>query len=168
METDEFLKHYKQLQNIQKEHHIKGSQTIDILIKILTPIITIAGLLIGIWQFNVEQADKDKLEFKRRVWEKQLDAYTNIATITSKIVTENNKIAKDSLSREFEQLYWGKLPLFDDNSIQLSLKQFHDLLNDEENNIKDMNDEYILKEAAYRLIKNCQASLRATWNELSK
>jgi len=140
------------------------------LTKFIAPLITIGGLLIGVWEFNQQQMINDKMEFKRKIWEKRIDAYTEITGVVSEIVTEKNNHKLDSLSRRYEQLYWGKLPLFDDTLIEQSLKQFQNILHDANSGIKDKNNinENLLKKSGYQLVKNCQRSMILSWNELSK
>jgi hypothetical protein len=150
----------------KKKTDIKGA--IETTIKIIAPVITIAGLLVGVWQFSNQQTYNDKMEFKRKVWEKRLDAYTEIADIMSKIVTETKREKVDSLSGKFEQLYWGKLPLFEDSLVEKSLKNFQELLQDAKENIEDADNKMLLKKAGYIAATNCQKSIHDSWNELSK
>jgi hypothetical protein len=141
---------------------------IETTIKIIAPLITVAGLLIGVWQFTAQQTYNDKMEFKRKVWEKRLDAYSEMADVMSKIVTEDNQFKKDSLGKKFEQLYWGKLPLFEDSLVEKSLKTFQETLQDSKNNIEDNNNKNLLKKAGYIAVISCQKSIHQSWKELSK
>jgi hypothetical protein len=139
---------------------------LDYFVKLITPLITIFGLLIGIWQFNRQQSFNEKLEFKRKMWEKQLDAYTQISDNVSKIIIENDRNRLDSLSRKYEELYWGKLPLFTDKNVHYSMKEFREILQDHLNGIKNLNDGNLLKKSGYKLINNCQKSIHDSWIEL--
>lgn len=141
---------------------------VDNIVKLLTPLIAILGLLVGIWQFNQQQTVNDKMEFKRKIWEKQLDAYSEIADLTSRLVTAKKDQKIDSLSQRFEQLYWGKLPLFEDTVVQRSLKDFYDALHDYTGGVTDVDNPDLLKKQAYKLIKDCQRSMSSSWIELSR
>lgn len=109
----------------------------DIIIKIGTPFVTIFGLLVGIWQFNKEQAaqlqrqniqisQNSKLEFERRKWERQLEIYLKLSSVVGKIATinqDNKKLLQ--VIDDFYSLYWGETILFEDKSVEAAMKTFH-------------------------------------------
>ena len=80
----------------------------DIVMKVVAPIVAIVGLFIGAMQFGKEQASirerelkllaaNDALEFKRRVWERQLHVYMDTAQVVgemSVIADRPNELGK--------------------------------------------------------------------------
>ncbi|MBO0360708.1 hypothetical protein J0X19_22295 [Hymenobacter sp. BT186] len=147
--------------------------------KLAAPALTAAGLLIGVWQYQDQQAYNEALEFKRTMWSKRLAAYEEISMVAAQLVTafpsevplvagipptaqprENTQF--DSLSRRFYVLYWGKLPLVDDSKVSSALKQFNDELKSVE---LGESNEIILKQKGYFLVKTCQNSLQESWYE---
>ena len=95
----------------------------DIAVKIVGPVLTVAGILIGAWQFTTEQAAQmqrlhdqtvagDKAEFKHRTWEKQAEVYSKISNIAGRIAASPDKSDKAKFNKEvneFNNLYWGAL-----------------------------------------------------------
>lgn len=142
----------------------KETDWTDIIVKVATPLFTVIGLVIGVWKYQDEQAHNDGLEFRRKMWEKRLESYTQLGDVAAKLVTNvKNKPEFDTLSVRFDQLYWGKLPLFDDDSVELHLKQF----SDEVQSFRiGQGDTAVLKVDGYQLVKSCQKSLHTSWNEL--
>ncbi len=61
----------------------------DVSLGIVVPILTVAGLLVGVWQFNRGEENKtrleyelldrkDKIDFQRKLWLERLSTYTQI------------------------------------------------------------------------------------------
>jgi hypothetical protein len=70
----------------------------DVALGIIAPILTVIGLLVGVWQFNKGEenktrleyqllAQKDKLDFERKLWLERLGTYKSIAEQPGKIAT---------------------------------------------------------------------------------
>src|ERR1700744_5342038 len=70
----------------------------DVGLSIAAPILTVAGLLVGVWQFNQGEenktkleyrllAEKDKIDFQRKLWLERLSTYKSIAEQAGKIAT---------------------------------------------------------------------------------
>jgi hypothetical protein len=141
------------------------------LFKLLPAILTVMGLAIGVWQFTNQQAFNDKMEFKRRIWEKRMEAYTQIGDVVAKIVSDRDDAKFDTLYKSFNEMYWGKIPLFEDDSVELAMKDFKYQLKDKAEGIQDLfesKENPILSNSGYRLIKICQKSISKSWTELSK
>jgi len=106
----------------------------DIGVKIIAPIITIVGLLVGIWEYSKERDAQlqrqerqirlnDELEFKRRLWEKQLDVYLKITSAVGQIAAR--KPSTKAID-QFYSVYWGDLIFVeDDKEIEQAMVDFH-------------------------------------------
>ncbi|MGY2134470.1 hypothetical protein ACW9KT_19740 [Hymenobacter sp. HD11105] len=136
---------------------------VDLWVKIAAPLLTVAGLICGVWQYQHQQAFNDAQEFRRKTWEKRLEAYTELGKVAAQLVAAAPDQQRfDSLSSHFDEIYWGKLPLFDNQRVEIKLKAF----NDEVQDIKHQEgDSKALKIKGYNLMKECQSSLQDTWYE---
>jgi len=110
----------------------------------MSPILASAAILVGIWQFTDEQrqinkrelellslqyrysAEKDKLEVKRALFLKTIDAAARVAIDTSS--TESIEAAK----QEYLSIYYGSAALEDDEDVKRRLVQFKDAIFDTE------------------------------------
>jgi hypothetical protein len=147
-------------------------KTWDLRLKIIAPILTIAGLLIGVWQFTKGQsaqlerqyqlsAESDRMEFKRRVWEKQQEAYMKISSVVGRIASGNQ--SKEELMKDiiaFDSLYWGEMIYVEDKTVEQAMIDFHVEIQDFLNNIGTKDR---LKLRAEALIQACRNSSRASW-----
>ncbi len=106
----------------------------DVFLKIFVPLLTVVGILIGIWQFNTLQANNDLLEFKRRAWEKQLDVYVKTTNIASELsVNAKNAVKLRENINAFNSLHWGNMILVDDDNVRKAMIKF-------QVEIKDFNE----------------------------
>ena len=147
-------------------------KTWDLRLKLIAPILTIAGLLVGVWQFTEGQsaqlerqyqlaADNDRMEFKRRVWEKQQEAYMKISSVVGKIASGNQ--SKEELMKDitlFDSLYWGEMIYVEDEAVEKAMMDFHLGIRDY---LNEIGTEERLKVRADALIKACRNSSRANW-----
>lgn len=133
-------------------------------------ILIVVGHLITILIFiNSNHQVKDQLrindlnEFKRKKFERRASAYSDIANMASKIIVsiENKKEARTLIS-EFEKLYWAQIPFIDDAIVEEKMKLFRKDLND----FLIFDDESVdnLKISQFVLLKQCQKSLKETWD----
>jgi hypothetical protein len=146
----------------------------DIAVKVAAPIVTVAGIVIGVWQFSRDQsaqlerqylliAQNDRLEFKRKTWEKQLEVYTKIGEVVGRIAGAD--LSKDKLLREIEQfdtLYSGNMIFVEDAAVEQAMIAFHLDIGDF---LKGIATKDKLKVRADMLIKACQASSKRGWFE---
>jgi hypothetical protein len=159
---------HSQHKSISISRKSKRNDRIDTVIKITAPILTFLGLIIGIGEFNLQQSNNNKLEFKRRMWDKRFEAYSSLSDIISSIIIEKDTKSLDSLSRNFEKLYWGKLPLFSDPIVLSALSDFRNALRDKLNNIIDVNNPDILTLAGSNAIRQTERALNNARDELDK
>jgi hypothetical protein len=114
---------------------------IELTLKIVVPIITVAGILIGVWQFNKGQMNMQNKELKQRQFElkkmhignqfeaiakfKELQSikYTEASETISNIIYNENYQSdefKKSLKR-FWQLYWVELSAVEDGQVESAM-----------------------------------------------
>jgi hypothetical protein len=109
----------------------------DVALGIIAPILTVIGLLLGVWQFNRGEenktrleyqllAQKDEIDFKRKLWLERLSTYRSIAEQTGKIATtdKTDKSFKD-LVHIFDASYWGMMIFVEDPQVEKAMVDFH-------------------------------------------
>ena len=132
--------------------------------KLLPSILTIGGVLTGIWQFNAEQNHRDKDLFRQKIWEKKLEFYEKLGNATANVVNStSDSIAFESAILEFNNLYWGVLPMIQDENVEKSIIRF----NSEIRYFKRLEssvDE--LRKRGYRVMTECKSSLDTSWEKL--
>ncbi|GAB2554950.1 hypothetical protein [Spirosoma areae] len=134
-----------------------ATNTLDLLIKVVVPLCTVMA---GVWQFQYGQNVNQEQEFKRRIWEKRLEAYSQIGDITGQLIgAASNARQFDSLSRHFSQIYWGKLPLVEDDSVEIKMKRFKEEVESFKQKEATVED---LETKGYYLMQACQRSLKIT------
>src|SRR6266702_1677162 len=98
----------------------------DVWIALVGSLMTFAGILIGVWQFNRGEENKvrlenslllkkDAIEFQRKLWLERLGSYRKIAETAGKIVANTNDKTKlaEAIS-EFTAQYWGAMIFVED------------------------------------------------------
>jgi hypothetical protein len=139
----------------------------DVGLGIAGPILTVGGILVGVWQFNAGERNKvelehelvkqqDEIEFKRKLWLDRLNTYRSVAELAGKITanTEDSK-SKDYIS-EFTAAYWGTMILVEDGAVEKAMKDFYFEILDYQSGWSDLNR---LKIRADLLIKACRKSV---------
>ena len=140
----------------------------DVWLGILTPILTIAGLLVGVWQFNRGEenkthleydliAKKDDVEFQRKLWLDRVTTYRAVAEIVGKIAAHPANDAKfQGLRESFDGAYWGLMILVEDKDVEKAMIQFHDEIDDFQKGRSDANR---VKGRADQLLAICRKSI---------
>jgi len=114
---------------------------VEMFIKIFAPILTLTGILVGVWQFNKGQEELQKRELVQRKFElkkmligNQFEALTKFKelqatkykeateTISSIIYTDDyeSEEFKESL-KKFWQLYWVELAAVEDSLVEAKM-----------------------------------------------
>jgi hypothetical protein len=138
----------------------------DVRLGIVGPALTVAGLLLGVWQFNAGQEDrrklelesaikKDDLEFRRRLWLERLTTYRAVAETAGKIVAAENEVERKKFVREFTAAYWGAMILVEDRSVEKAMVEFYVETQDYESGWGSLDR---LKRRASTLISACRLS----------
>jgi hypothetical protein len=110
----------------------------DIGLGIMAPLLTIAGILVGVWQFNRGEENrtrleyqlldrKDKIEFQRKLWLERLETYKSIANLAGRIATvgKQDKEFQNDV-HNFDVAYWGLMILVEDPAVEKTMIDFHD------------------------------------------
>ncbi len=140
----------------------------ELLLSFINALVPIAVLVIGVCQFQKQQHFNKTIDFKRDLWNKKLESYTEIGELVGKIVSEKEIKQFHALKKEFEAQYWGKMILFEDPQVESSMKSFKKEVEDKYNNIVDESNPFRLEQSAQNLIDSCKKSLKATKDSLSK
>ena len=140
----------------------------DIIFKALAPVVTVAGLLLGLHQFQRSQENvfrveqlrlekNDAIAFRRALWEKQRDIYTNLGNVIGEILASSeDPTAFRTAVRKFYVLYWGDMILIADDTVRSRMIDFHRDLRD--HGLKRIETDQ-LKPSAEQLIESCRKSL---------
>ncbi|MCU0444655.1 MAG: hypothetical protein MUE85_07020 [Microscillaceae bacterium] len=138
---------------------------LDIFLKILTPIITVVSILIGVWQYNDAQRNNELMEFKRNIWLKQQQAYEEIGNIVSNVVNSTDDTTQFNQNlKKFREIYWGKLVLVEDDSVEIEMIKFNAETQDFKEGVRNKED---LMRRGYKLIKTCKKSINSSWKKLN-
>lgn len=140
---------------------------LDIRIKVWGIVITVATIIIGIIQFSTQQRSlkenelkaferQSSLEFERRLWEKQLSVYSEIADVAGKLASSTSDPKQfDTAVNKFYEKYWGGMVLVEDSTVSQSMLKFDREIQDY---LKGRSSESDLKVRAYHLVKTCKES----------
>lgn len=140
----------------------------DVRLGIIAPILTVIGLLVGVWQFNRGEENKTRLEyqllekkdtidFQRKLWLERLSTYKSIAEQAGKIATtdKENKHFKEYV-QTFDASYWGLMIFVEDSSVENAMKKFHVEITDYQ--LGRSNGDHV-KLRADELVKACRKSV---------
>jgi hypothetical protein len=142
----------------------------DVALGIIAPVLTVIGLLVGVWQFNRGEenktrleyqllAQKDKLDFQRKLWLERLGTYKAIAEQAGKIATtDKTDKAFKGLVQGFDASYWGMMIFVEDRDVEQAMIDFHVEVVDYQ---KGQSDGDKLKLRANELAKTCRKSVAA-------
>lgn len=149
----------------------------NIIISGLAPILPVRGIIFGFWQFSAEQeaikireleliAKNDSLEFKLKIWEKQLDIYMQLANLAGEIsISTKDKTLFEEMVVLFNSLYWGNMIFVEDSEVQKEMTDFHVEILSFQRGLRP-NKAARSTKRPYRLIEACKHSSRDTWFEL--
>ncbi|MNE14511.1 hypothetical protein D3C80_1073920 [compost metagenome] len=136
----------------------------DLILKIIGSILTAAGIIIGLWQFTEGQKQNVKIEFERRMWEKKLNTYDELAKVTGDILIHaKDTLVFDSLFLEFDRLYYTKMVLAESDSVEKLMIRTRDELKNFRKGESDINR---LKNRVNYLMDGCKNSLKEDWKDL--
>lgn len=140
----------------------------DIALGVVGPVLTVAGLLVGVWQFNRGEENKTKLqyeliqkqdtvEFQRKLWLERLSTYKSIAEQAGKIAsTEKTDKRFKQYVQDFDASYWGLMIFVEDASVEKAMMDFHVDLVDYQLGRSDGNQ---VKRRAAELVTACRKSV---------
>ena len=133
-------------------------------LKLLPSIITVAGILVGIWQFSSEQEHRDQDLFRRNIWQKKLELYEKLGNATANIVNSTSDSAQiEKAILDFHNLYWGVLPLIQDDNVEKSIIRFNSEIRYFKRQESSVDE---LRKRGYHLMVECKTSLNDSWKNL--
>lgn len=148
----------------------EGSKRVwDVRIGVAGPLLTIAGLLVGVWQFNRGEEHrtqleyqllerKDKIDFQRKLWLERLSTYKAIAEQAGSIAATDRKDKKfKDLVHTFDTSYWGTMILVQDTAVEEAMHNFHVELTDYQRGSSDGDR---MKLRADELVQACRRSVQ--------
>jgi hypothetical protein len=114
-------------------------------------------LIAGIWAVY-KYKDTVHREFRKPLWDKQIEVYSDICEIAATLATVHHKTSEYSQARErFLRLYYGLSILVDDNIVEERLLEFRKLLHSDDRRRRD------LRAACVDLTEACRVSLTQSW-----
>jgi hypothetical protein len=150
----------------------------DVWLAGLSPVITVAGILVGVWQFNAGERNrvvlenelltkKDEIEFHRKLWLEKLDTYRSIITLAGKIAaaTDSDHLDQKNFDALLSQLiaaYWGQSIFVEDRDVADALGDFYraaDAYRSGWSGTGQSRDNKSLKIKADKLAQACKASI---------
>ncbi|MEB2777469.1 hypothetical protein SYJ56_19295 [Algoriphagus sp. D3-2-R+10] len=132
----------------------------DLILKAIGLLLTLATILVGVWKYTDEQASQHEMEFKREIWQKQLNAYTE-ACKYSGLIANRPEVNFEENVGNFGALYWGEMIMIEDEEVRDAMKEFYYALHDY--HPQDKNSQYKLKVKADALAKACRESSKRSW-----
>ena len=137
---------------------------IELITKIVGPIIPLIAIIAGLWQFNAGQEANYKMEFNRKMFERTLTTYDELAKITGEIVMSAEDTLKfDSLRMQFDRLYYTKMVLAENDTVGSLMIDTRNELLDYRNNESDLNK---VKRRVLFLMDQIKRSLSEDWRNL--
>jgi len=148
----------------------------DVSLGIVAPILTVAGILVGVWTFIEGEQNRTRLEyemlarqsavdFQRTLWKEQLDTYREISKLAGQIAAHDGDSARfKQLVNEFHTLYWGTMILIEDVLVEEKLVEFNVEIRDY---LTGRSQPERLKTRAKRLVEACRESSEREWRKIS-
>lgn len=131
---------------------------------LLTFLLASIGLPIGLWQYF----EKAENEYKRPLWEKQLDYYFEATRAAATLAVLRNEEAESSQAEwqkartRFWELYYGELAIVEDQAVSQAMVVFGKCLRDYE---FDQCDQKQLKHLSLELASACRNSVGKSWKQ---
>lgn len=164
---------------------LNGKPKIDLVEKV-TKILQGLAIIIGIWatynEFRKQneakkeqeiarvQQEKDRFEqtakeFRKDFYQRQLEYYAEATKATATLATEK-KGSPDYLEarKNFYRLYWGKLSIVEDKSVEKRMVEFEELLRQYESGDASAD----LQQASYRLARDARKNTLEVWIDSSE
>jgi len=146
---------------------------VETFIKILQGLAIIVGIWATYYAYkkqndenraqDLKQIQQTAREFRKSFYEKQLQYYTEAAEATATLATED-KGSEDYMKakKAFYRLYWGRLSIVEDKTIEARMIQFDNLLKDYEQKESDISKEE-LKQASLKLSRDASKYTINVW-----
>jgi hypothetical protein len=97
------------------------SQWQDLFIGLLGPLITVAGIAIGVLQFNQGENNRVESEHAFRLWTDRVEAYHTVIRLAGAISSDpSGPKAADNID-QFNAAYWGEMILVEDRTVACAM-----------------------------------------------
>ncbi|WP_159981310.1 MULTISPECIES: hypothetical protein [unclassified Novosphingobium] len=142
----------------------------DILLRFAAPLLTMTGILVGVWQFNAGEEhrrvgerdaalQRDEIEFRRRLWLERLDIYRKITEMAGRIAAGGSTPEeRRQAAKEFQAAYWGAMVLVEDKPVRDAMIEIEAELHDFDAGHSDLQR---LQYRVNALAEACRRSLNA-------
>lgn len=146
---------------------------VETFIKILQGLAIIAGIWATYYAYKkqsnenrnreLEQLQQTAREFRKSFYEKQLQYYAEAAEATATLATEEIG-SEDYLKarKTFYRLFWGRLSIVEDKTVEARMKHFHNLLKDYEQKQTDITKDD-LEQASLQLAHDASKYTINVW-----
>ena len=131
---------------------------IDSISKIIAALVAAGGFVWGIIEFQQRQYFNETQEFRRQLWESRLLTYNKLQEVTGLIIVMRNdpKII-DSLTVEFDRLYYSAMILVEDTVVEAKMVVLAEAISDFREGVKS---EMYLKKKQIELMRELSISLK--------
>lgn len=144
------------------------SETFSSYLPLLTALIAVFGFLFGIYQFNMQQQQQSvrdyqakEKEFKRVLWEKQLELYLEVSKIAAQLAATSDENERKTLYKELSSHFNGDLIVVEDRQVMEAVLEFDQLY---EVFLADLSRQEDLLASARKLARACRNSLVKTFD----
>lgn len=98
---------------------------IDVIVKIITPLLAIVSFVWGIYQYRVSKEN----DYRNTLYKQQYDIYSELLNVTADIAVTPpdstvTKKFKES-ARQFDHLYFGRMHLIQNEAVIKKMEQFY-------------------------------------------
>jgi hypothetical protein len=97
----------------------------DVGLGIIGPILTVAAILVGVWQFNVGESNRATFDHDSKLWLERLNAYRSVAELAGKVVAHADDAKFGDAVRDFTAAYWGTMILVEDKAVEKAMIDFY-------------------------------------------
>ncbi len=127
---------------------------------IISTLLAIAGIIIGVWEFNYQQRVTQTQVFKQKIWEQKQETYSGMARITGQIIVyRNDSVALDTIRVKYQNLYYSFMPMCEDVSVEKELIDFNTQF-EMYQRYKNQTNELLLKKHQILLSKSLGISIK--------
>ena len=135
----------------------------DLIIKVVSSILAISSIVFGVYKFT----EQNERELRKKIYEEQYEIYSETIELAAHLSTTDDL---DSVSlknfqitrHKFEVLYYGKLCLIQDITVEKAIVNFHDALIRFESGDSSIEPE-TLQQLSINLANAFRRSLEKTW-----
>jgi hypothetical protein len=134
---------------------------VDVIGKIVTPLLAVLSLIWGIYQYRVSKEN----DYRNTLYKQQYDIYSELLNVTASIaITDADSTGtqkfKDAV-QQFDHLYFGRMHLIQNDSVIGKMQKFYTAVKNYEDVNHTVNRDSI-HNLSIELANTCKKSLQAT------